>query len=139
MTLYDKLTSPFVIDGVEYPNVRAMSLTRNFSILDGSNAGRTMSGDMMRDIIGTYYNYTIKFRSKVGYEQEYENLFDVLSSPVDFHELKLPFGNKTIIQKMYVTSGSDNLKRFKKDGINRFYEMSINFVAKGAYRVYGES
>ena len=35
MDLQDKLTSPFVIDSQTFPNVRIMSITRNFSVLDG--------------------------------------------------------------------------------------------------------
>ena len=139
MDLQDKLTSPFVIDSQTFPNVRIMSITRNFSVLDGKEAERTMAGDMVRDIIGTYYNYTAKFRCKLEHETEYNNLYWLLSAPVDYHTISLPFANKTITQKMYVTGGSDNLKRFKTDGENWFYEMQINFVAMSAFRLAGET
>lgn len=133
MVLQDKLTSPFVIDGKQFPNVVIVSIKRNFSVLDGSNAGRTASGGMIRDVIGTYYNYTVEFRSKESHEDEYEQLFELLSTPTDYHTLELPFGDKTIKQKMYCTSGGDTLKRFSLARTNRFQTLSINFVAMTAY------
>lgn len=138
MTLQEKLTSPFVIDGLTFPHVAIISIKRNFSVLDGSEAGRTASGDMIRDVIGTYYNYTVEFRGKEGYEEEYEQLFELLSKPVDSHMMELPFGNKTIKQKMYCTSGGDDLKRFSLEKTNRFQTLSINFVAMSAYIFAGE-
>ena len=139
MDLQDKLTSPFVIDSQTFPNVRIMSITRIFRVVDGEGAGRTMGSDMVRNIIGTFYNYTAKFRCKLEHETEYNNLYWLLSAPVDYHTISLPFANKTITQKMCVTSGSDNLKRFKTDGENWFYEMQINFVSMSAFRLAGET
>lgn len=135
--LGDKLEIPFVIDGIGYSSDKIVikSITRNFEILDGENAGRTASGRMIRDIIGTFYNYSMTFKAKSIKPEEYETLFEILSQPVDFHQISLPFGNKTITQKMYVTSGSDNLIRFKKDGENTFGEISVNFISEKPFRI----
>lgn len=138
MYLQDKLSSPFVIDGKTFPNVTIISIKRNFSVLDGEDAGRTVSGDMIRDVIGTFYNYTAKFRSKSGHESEYDSLYWLLSSPTDYHTISLPFANKTITQKMYVSKGSDDLKLFRENGSNWFYEMDINFVSIEPFRMAGE-
>lgn len=40
-------------------DVAISAYARNFNVVDGSNAGRTMSGLMTRDIIGTYVGHTI--------------------------------------------------------------------------------
>ena len=50
----------FTVDGMEYRNIHVLSIKRSFAILDGDNAGRTMDGAMRRDIIGTYYNYSLE-------------------------------------------------------------------------------
>ena len=137
LNLSDKLVSPFVIDDVEYdPKTLAIkSINRSFQVLDGSKAGRSLGGSMLRDIIGTYYNYTITFDAKIGHEDVYEQLYETLSAPVDYHTLSLPFANKTITQKMYVTSGNDKLVRFRKDGENFFNELSIQFVAMNPFSI----
>lgn len=137
MNLSDKLVSPFVIDGVEYDSkeIAIKSLTRSFQVLDGAKAGRSLGGDMLRDIVGTYYNYTIAFDAKIGHEDAYNRLYETLSAPVNSHTISLPFANETITQKMYVTSGSDKLIRFSKDGENFFTELSINFVSMSPFRI----
>ena len=43
------------VDGTEYGGI-VTALTRNFEVVDGDNAGRTLDGVMHRDLIGTYYN-----------------------------------------------------------------------------------
>ena len=55
------MTAPFVLDGVSYKvTVPVGGLKRSFKILDGRNAGRVLSGDMERDVIGTFYNYELQ-------------------------------------------------------------------------------
>lgn len=39
-------------------DVAISAYERNFNVVDGQNAGRTMSGLMTRDIIGTYIGHT---------------------------------------------------------------------------------
>ena len=45
------MTSVLSLDGKAYPNLHVVSLKRSFSVLDGDNAGRVMTGAMTRDII----------------------------------------------------------------------------------------
>lgn len=40
-------------------DVAISAYERNFNVVDGQNAGRTMSGLMTRDIIGTYIGHTL--------------------------------------------------------------------------------
>ena len=40
------MTSILSLDGKEYPNLHVVSLKRSFSVLDGDNAGRVMTGAM---------------------------------------------------------------------------------------------
>ena len=53
------MDSIFTIDGVGYPGVGVESLTRSALIKDGQNAGELMSGEYERDLVGTYYHYTL--------------------------------------------------------------------------------
>ena len=50
-----------VMDGITYQvRVRVDSLDRSFRIPDGGNAGDLLSGRYSRDIVGTYYDYTME-------------------------------------------------------------------------------
>jgi len=81
----------FTIDGTGYPEVNVTSLKRSFSVLDGPNAGRTMDGAMQRDIIGTYYNYSMELSSDFSDPNQYDALYEVLSAPEDSHTLVIPY------------------------------------------------
>lgn len=137
--LTEKLEVPFKIDGVSYSSDKIVitSITRNFNILDGDNAGRTVSGRVLRDVIGTFYNYSMTFKAKDSAAGEYGTLVETLSAPVDFHEISFPFGNKTITQRMYVTSGSDKLIKFSP-GVseeNKFSDISVNFISEKPFLI----
>ena len=47
------MRSALSLDGKAYYNLHVVSCKRSFSVLDGDNAGRVMTGAMTRDIIGT--------------------------------------------------------------------------------------
>lgn len=119
------------IDGKEY-NVINSELTRNFQVLDGENAGRTLDGEMHRDVIGTYYNYTWKLEPKNI--EDYSELYDVLSSPDDYHTITIPYNQSTKTFKAYVTNGQDQLRR-QEDGVNYWTGLSVNFIAISPNRI----
>lgn len=116
----------FSIDGVEYPTVLVNSLKRKFSVLDGSNAGRVKTGAMVRDIIGTYYNYTLELDTSEASAAEYDALYEVLSAPQDYHTLIVPYAQSTMTFKAYITGGEDSLIRMVP---NRWSGLSIDFIA----------
>ena len=118
----------FAVDGSFY-NVLVPEdgITRNFQIADTDNAGRAVTGEMIRDIIGTYYNYTIEIYAKPDDMESYYNLYNVLSSPVDSHLLHVPYNDGILNFKAYVTNGQDRIKTMR-DG-QRWKGLSVNFIA----------
>lgn len=125
----------FTLDGRAY-NVRVMSLTRSFEVLDGENTGRTISdGAMFRDIIGTYYNYEMEIDCSKLSPTDYDDLWEALSAPVDWHTVSFPYGRAGMLtQQMYVSSGSDQLQRVE-NGINFWAGLKIKYIAMQARRV----
>lgn len=118
----------FTVDGVEYRNIHVVSLKRSFSVLDGENVGRTMDGAMQRDVIGTYYNYALEIDPAESAPEEYDSLYEVLSSPEDSHEVSFPYGRGALSFRAYVANGEDEL--FDIFGsTNRWDKLTINFVA----------
>ena len=125
--------SPIIIDNTYFYHIHFVSIKRTFEILDGENAGRLMSGEMERDIIGTYYNYSVEVDASEASAWEYDYLFDVLSRPMDAHMITLPFGQETLTFRAYVTQGSDELV-YMANGNNRWGGLSFNFIAMSPQR-----
>lgn len=119
----------FKVDGIEFTKAVVDKPKRSFQILDGENAGRQIiTAKMERDILGTFYNYSMNIDSSFMTKEEYDALYEVLSSPVDFHVIEVPYAQETLIFEAYVTNGSDELVGIRK-GKNLWANLSINFIA----------
>lgn len=117
-----------IIDGVEYGAI-VTSLTRNFSVADGSNAGRTIDGKMHRDLIGTYYNFSVTVQTDLLSQDEYNELYQTISSPIESHAINVAYGNTILSFMAYITQGSDNLIR-EYSSINRYWgNLTFDFIA----------
>ena len=98
------------VDGKKY-NVIVTSLTRKFQVLDGENAERTLSGAMIRDIIGTFYNYEITILPAVGKYGDYDALYEVLSAPQDSHRIVVPYAQSTLTFNAYARNPENHTGR----------------------------
>ena len=127
------LSNPITIDGVTYPGIRVMSIKRSFSVLDGPAAGRVMTGKMERDIIGTYYNYSMEFDAMDASPAEYDNFYQVVSAPQDSHTIVVPYAQTTLSYLAYISNGEDELE-LMGDFQNRWGGLSINFIAMAPQR-----
>lgn len=119
------------LDGREYKNLHIIPpIKRSFQIMDGENAGRlALTGEMVRDIIGTFYNYTVSINKDKSHLDEYDEFYEVISDPnVESHELTIPYGQGTITFNAYVTNGADELTRIDRNG-NNWTALQINFIA----------
>lgn len=122
------MTSILSLDGKEYPNLHVVSLKRSFSVLDGDNAGRVMTGAMTRDIIGTYYNYSMEIDPVSSDLSEYDEFYEAISAPVDSHVLTVPYAQGTVTFDAYVANGEDELAS-KYGSRNEWQNLTINFIA----------
>ena len=75
------------IDGVEY-KVPIIKMERKGDILDFT-AKRLQNGGLKRDIIGTYYNFSLEI-GIVNDQELYDRLWWVLTAPVASHQIQLP-------------------------------------------------
>lgn len=121
-----------IMDGREYPNIHVYSLKRSFQILDGENAGRVMTGEMDRDIIGTYYNYSCVIDGSAADREEYDEFYENITAPVDSHEITMPFAQAELTFHAYVTQGNDDLLS-AYDG-NEWSNLNFNFIAMAPQR-----
>lgn len=124
--------SPIVIDNTYFYNIHFTSIKRSFEVLDGENAGRVMSGEMERDIIGTYYNYSVEVDADEATAWEYDYFWQLISQPKDYHVITVPYGQDTLTFKAYVTQGSDELEYI--GNTNRWGALGFNFIAMAPQR-----
>ena len=125
----------FTVDGNSY-DVMVTKLTRSFSILDSEKTGRTADGEMFRDVIGTFYNYkmTIQARSSGAGSGSLEELWELLSSPTVSHVCTFPYGQTTMTQRMYITSGEQAVNRVE-NGSTHWGSIELSFVAMSPRRL----
>lgn len=118
-----------ILDGKEYKGIRVLSVKRNFSVTDGDNAGRlSVSGKMVRDIIGTFYNYQFTIDPKNSNRKIYDAFYEVITSPEDSHKIVVPYGQGTLTFDAYITTGSDELVLIGDDA-NKWKNLSFNVIA----------
>lgn len=118
------------INGISFDvNVAISKLNRNFNVLDGDNAGRTTSGLMIRDVIGTYIGHKVTFFRKGNNYASLDQLWDylILHSVDDSVMLEVADGQSSISYRAYYTSGSQDIE-IVADGINYWDEFEISFV-----------
>lgn len=110
-------------------DVAISKYNRNFNVLDGDNAGRVMTGRMVRDIIGTYIGHKITvFRrgdNYAGLDEFWDYL--VAHSVDDSIMLEAADGQTTISYEAYYTSASQDIEQVI-DGVNYWGEIEVNFI-----------
>lgn len=127
------ISYPITLDGVTYSTLHVTKLTRSFSVLDGENVGRVLTGDMVRDVIGTFYNYSVEIDADAASRTDYDAFYEAISAPVDSHELVVPYAQTTLIFRAYVTQGEDELE-VMEPSTNRWGGLSFDFIAMSPQR-----
>ena len=106
-----------IIDGVEHP-CAIMEMKRTGDVLD-LEATRTADGVLHREVIGTFYNYslTIAFPNSIKNGDElYEQLWWVLTAPVASHQVQLPYQPEPF--EGYFSSCTDGIVDIKRTNAN---------------------
>lgn len=112
------------------------NLERSFEKVshDGSS-GRTTSGSMDIDLLGTFYNYkmTISRRSSNPNLVEFDELWDALSAPVPFNMIEVPYNQSTWRFEAYITKGKQLLISSDSSG-NYWGSIELSFIARAPQR-----
>lgn len=124
------------IDGASF-DVGVEYIKRQARIEDGSNAGNSKRGDWIRDVYGTYYDYILAFDTSAGLSlTDYDTLYSILTAPVEFHTLVVPYGQSTLTFAAGITGAEDNV--ILMDDGTVWGNLSITFRAKSPQRVVSE-
>ena len=121
------------IDGATF-DVGVASIKRRARIEDGPNKGTSKRGDWIRDVYGTYYDYILTFDTSAGLTRaDYDTLYQVLTAPVEFHTLVVPYGQSTLTFYAGITGAEDNV--ILMDDGTVWGNLSITFRAKAPQRL----
>jgi hypothetical protein len=118
------------LNGQEFDaDIAISAYNRNFNVLDGPNAGRVLSGKMIRDVIGTYLGNKITvFRrgdNYAGLDVFWDYLYQ--HSIDDSVLLEAADGQTTISYQAYYTSASQDIEKVE-NGVNYWGEIEVNFI-----------
>lgn len=122
------MVKPFTMDGIEY-NVSVDALDRAFTITDAVKAKATQDGEIYRDLVGTYYNYSMVVSERNGDRAALDSFWDAISKPVPSHVCTFPYNQDTITQRMYVTAGKQAIRQINENS-TVWDSITISFVAK---------
>ena len=111
-------------------DVLVKEISENFNILYSENTGRTTSGAMTLDPIGTFIGHRITFSRKRGKEQEYDDLFNYILTPrYDGIRVEIVHGQATLSYDAYISNGERPVKRIdEKTGLVHWGELSVYIV-----------
>lgn len=123
-------TKGIYIDG-EYFDIPLISIKRSADVLD-KYAKRTEDGDLKREIIGVYLNYTLSVGT-VNDSATYNRLWDKLTEPTEFHTIAVPFGNGYHSFVGYISSVSDEYQKVL-NGDTKFQGLTCKFTSKAPTR-----
>lgn len=123
-------TQGISIDGVEYL-VPFVSIKREAPFLD-KTAERTEDGELYRELIGVYYNYTMSFGT-IDDVDLYIKLYEHLTQPVPYHSFTLPTSRGTYSFTGYISSVTDEMEKILEDTV-KFKALTCKFTAKSPAR-----
>ena len=116
------MNKSFTIDGTTY-EVPIIEMQRKGDILD-LTARRRDDGTLERDVIGTYYNFTVKI-GIIRDDTVRKDLWDKLTEPVASHEIMLPGQDESF--EGYFGSVKDDVIIITESGILT-HGLSFNVV-----------
>ena len=121
------------IDGTPF-DVGVVYIKRKARVPDGPNAGEAKRGDWIRDVYGTFYDYILAFDTSAGLSKEdYDTMYSLLTAPVEFHTLVVPYGQSTLSFNAGITGAEDNV--ILMDDGTVWGNLSITFRAKKPQRL----
>lgn len=115
------------IDNIDF-TLGLVNIQRKVSILD-KYAERTIDGDLKREIIGVYYNYSLTFSEFWDMEQ-YDILFKKLTEPKEFHTIRLPKNNGYYEFQGYVAGVEDVFELVKGENMRTISGLKCEIIAK---------
>ena len=127
-----KFQKGIMVDGIFF-DIPMVSLKREAPFLD-KFAERVESGDLERELIGVYYNFTLTVGSSSDFgDTNYDEFWDKMTEPVDFHDISIPTKDGYYTFRGYISSVADEYKKIL-DNEAEFTGFTCKFTAKSPAR-----
>lgn len=97
------------IDGINYNASWVQKMTQTADIINGESSGRLQGTyKMYLEYLGTFFNHAGQLhRDRACTDEEWDNLYLVLSNPINKHVMPFPFGvDKILTQEVYISKVS---------------------------------
>lgn len=104
-----------------------IKIGRKVDVLD-KFAERTIDGDLKREILGVYFNYTLEFSLFWDMEQ-YDRLFKKLTEPKEFHRITIVSNTSVYTYQGYI-SGVEDVIEYAKGNQRRITGLKCSIIAK---------
>ena len=118
------------INGITFDaDVAISKYTRYFNVLDGENAGRVMTGRMVRDVIGSYLGHKVTVFRRGNNQKGLDDFWDYLfqHSVDDSVMLEAADDQTTISYEAYYTSAEQRIEKVE-GGTNYCGTIEVNFI-----------
>lgn len=122
------------INGITFDaDVAISKYNRYFNVLDGENAGRVMTGRMVRDVLGSYLGHKITVFRRGDNYKGLDDFWDYLfaHSVDDSVMLEAADGQTTIAYEAYYTSASQDVEKVE-NGVNYWGEIEVKSIPMDA-------
>ncbi|MCI8801538.1 MAG: hypothetical protein HFH88_17285 [Lachnospiraceae bacterium] len=127
-----KFQKGIMVDGIFF-DIPMVSLKRTADFLD-KYAERTEDGELQRELIGVYYNYTLTAGTSTDFgETDYETFWNKMTEPVEFHDISIPTQSGYYTFRGYISSVSDEYKKILENEAV-FTGFTCKLTAKGPAR-----
>ncbi len=125
-------TQGIAIDG-RYFDLPMVSLKRTADFLD-KTAERVETGELYRELIGVYFNYTLSVGSSDYFpDLDYKEFWDKVTEPKEFHTITLPDIEGSYEFIAYISSVSDEYEKILDSGAT-FKGFTCRFTAQAPAR-----
>lgn len=81
------------------------SMALHFELVEGTNAGKMLSGRKEYALAGTEYGHRLTVEPDPMHRADFDAFVHAISAPVPSHHVELPYGQTTIDYDAHVTSG----------------------------------
>lgn len=123
-----KFEKGIMVDGIFF-DIPMVSLKRSADFLF-KYAERNEEGELLAELIGVYYNYTLTAGTSTDFgDTDYDAFWDKMTEPVEFHDISIPTKNGYYTFKGYISSVSDEYKKIL-DNKAEFTGFTCKFIAQ---------
>ncbi len=127
-----KFEKGLIVDGTFF-DIPFVSLKREAPFLD-KFAERNEEGDLSRELIGVYYNFTLTVGNSSDFgDTDYDDFWDFMTTPVPFRDFSIPITNGYYVFRGYITAVSDEYKKIL-DSEAEFTGFTCKMIAKSPAR-----